>query len=188
MHLTLYHSDLITFRFTCTRKTVACALLQSKLDKKCIRVFRSSTLSNSKWKPMPGEGSTNYRYDGMYMIVECMGVTNQCDQFAHNMIPSGDNSSFTFCLTRCDTQSAHCNGAFMNIIKRALFVSNQSDLHLAHKQQEKNGSTMVGYLLVDCSKTYPSRLTTYKRSLRSLALRAALGISKLYFLISCHTQ
>ena len=131
------YPDLFLFRFTCSRKTGACAILQSKQDGKCIRVFRSSTLSNSRWKPVPGERSTNYRYDGLYMVAELIGVLNQGDRLAHDLIPCGDDSSYTFCLTRSDTQSANCNRAFQEIIKDTLIVSNQSDLHLAHKQQEK---------------------------------------------------
>ena len=71
------------------------------------------------------------------MAAECIGVLNQGDRLAHDLIPCGDNSSYTFCLTRSDTQSANCNRAFKEIIKDTLLVSNQSDLHLAHKQQEK---------------------------------------------------
>lgn len=126
MHLTLYHSYLITFRFTCKRKTMVCALLQSNLNKKCIRVFRSSTLTNSRWKPVPGESSINYRYHGLYTVIECISLSNQCAQFSHyDMIPSRDTLSFSFCLTRSDTQSANCSRAFINIIKSILIVSNQ---------------------------------------------------------------
>ena len=137
MYLTLNRADLITFRFTCTRKSGAGALLQSKLDNKCIRVFRSSNLSNSRWKPAPAAGSTVYRYDGLYTIVDCMSLTKPSESFAQDVIPSGDTSSFTFRLTRCDTQSTYSNAAFMKSIQSTLLVSNQSELRLAHKIQEK---------------------------------------------------
>ena len=88
MYLTLNRADLITFRFTCTRKSGAGALLQSKLDQKCIRVFRSSNLSNSRWKPPPTVGSTVYRYDGLYMVADCMGLSDQSETFAHDKYDS----------------------------------------------------------------------------------------------------
>ena len=160
MYLTFNCADFITFRFTCTRKSGAGALLQSKLDNKCIRVFRSSNLSNSRWKPAPAAGSTVYRYDGLYTIVDCMSLTKPSESFAQDVIPSGDTSSFTFRLTRCDTQSTYSNAAFMKSIQSTLLVSNQSELHLAHKIQEKKGSIVVGYLRVDYSKSNPNSSTT----------------------------
>ena len=73
---------------------------------------------------MPGERSTNYRYDGLYTVKESIG-------------PSGDDESYTFHFTRSVTESSNCNRAFKEIIKDTLVLSNQSDLHQVHKQQEK---------------------------------------------------
>ena len=91
---------------------------------------------------MGGESSTIYRYDGLYTVTKCIGILHQCDQLAQDLIPCGDNSSYTFCLTRSDTQSALCNRAFRERIKKTLIffptsLTNQSELHKAHKQQEK---------------------------------------------------
>ena len=64
------------------------------------------------------------------MVDECIG-------FTHDLIPSGDNASYTFLLTRSETHSSNSNRALKESIKNTLIISNQSDLHLVHKQQEK---------------------------------------------------